>query len=337
MLPVSMSDKARSFQLQQANSQLKRALGVLTQEVSTGKVADVSTHLRGNLMSLGTVENRLSALESYKASASEGAMMAQAMQATFEGLHDIALRHTTGLIDAGNTSSPGILQTTVQAAAADFAPVIAQLNLEVAGRHVFGGTRSDVAPLADKDSFLNTLRTEVAGLPTAGDVLDAINAWFDAPEGDGGFLDTVFAGRADSPLSQRIGAQESVSFETSAASAEVKALLKGLAISSLVADGSIGTSHAERTLYASEAGKMIAGADVGLISQQGRLGSIEENIERTQTRYSAEATSLGIARNSLIGTDPYETAQELKTVELQLESLYAVTARLSRLSLTNYL
>ncbi len=44
-----------------------------------------------------------------------------------------------------------------------------------------------------------------------------------------------------------------------------------------------------------------------------------------------------IARTELIGADPYDTATEMEAVQGQLETLYTVTARLSRLSLADFL
>ena len=54
-------------------------------------------------------------------------------------------------------------------------------------------------------------------------------------------------------------------------------------------------------------------------------------------RAAAEATALGLAREALIGADPYEAAAALEAAETQLETLYTLTARISRLSLVNFL
>jgi flagellar hook-associated protein 3 FlgL len=46
---------------------------------------------------------------------------------------------------------------------------------------------------------------------------------------------------------------------------------------------------------------------------------------------------LQIARVGLVSVDPYAATSALTATQSQLESLYAVTARVSRLSLANYL
>ena len=54
-------------------------------------------------------------------------------------------------------------------------------------------------------------------------------------------------------------------------------------------------------------------------------------------RNAAEASALQIARNGLVAADPYDTATAIQAVQTQIETLYTLTARLSRLSLTDYL
>ena len=70
---------------------------------------------------------------------------------------------------------------------------------------------------------------------------------------------------------------------------------------------------------------------------QGRLGETQARIDETQIRLTGERDALNLARNNLIGADPYEAAGQLEVVQTRLETLYAVTARTSRLNLTEYL
>ena len=67
------------------------------------------------------------------------------------------------------------------------------------------------------------------------------------------------------------------------------------------------------------------------------LGYAEARIEDSKVRQEAEASSLEIARNTLLGVDPFDVATRLTDAQQRLESLYAVTARLSRLTLSDFL
>ena len=70
---------------------------------------------------------------------------------------------------------------------------------------------------------------------------------------------------------------------------------------------------------------------------QGQVGAQLEIIETTRTRQANERNALMLQRSELIGADPYETAAALTERQTQLETLYALTARVSRLSLAAYL
>jgi len=64
---------------------------------------------------------------------------------------------------------------------------------------------------------------------------------------------------------------------------------------------------------------------------------IEAQIDGATARNTAESSALELARAELIAIDPYKAATDLTSVQTQLETLYALTARLSRLSLVEYL
>ena len=67
------------------------------------------------------------------------------------------------------------------------------------------------------------------------------------------------------------------------------------------------------------------------------IGFAEGRISQAQSRLSAEYSSLEILRGDLVSVDPFETATELEHVQTQLEMLYTITARASRLNLMNFL
>ena len=69
----------------------------------------------------------------------------------------------------------------------------------------------------------------------------------------------------------------------------------------------------------------------------GRLGVVQAVIDQAQTRNSAEESALKLARSDLLSVDSYEATTRMEAAQNQLETLYAVTARLSRLSLVDFL
>lgn len=81
---------------------------------------------------------------------------------------------------------------------------------------------------------------------------------------------------------------------------------------------------------------MIA-ADTAILTEMGSIGLKQEVVERARVTNAAAISTFEIARTDIRGADAFETAAALTEVEGQLEALYAVTARLSRLSLVDYL
>ena len=67
------------------------------------------------------------------------------------------------------------------------------------------------------------------------------------------------------------------------------------------------------------------------------IGLQEAATTKTQAQNTAESSALSIARSTLISADPYETATALQETEASIQNLYTLTARLSRLKLTDYL
>jgi flagellar hook-associated protein 3 FlgL len=74
-----------------------------------------------------------------------------------------------------------------------------------------------------------------------------------------------------------------------------------------------------------------------MVNLQAQVGFSEARIEALTVRHSTERASLEMARNDLLSVDPYQSATELEQVQFQLQSLYAITSRMSQLSLVNYL
>jgi flagellar hook-associated protein 3 FlgL len=85
------------------------------------------------------------------------------------------------------------------------------------------------------------------------------------------------------------------------------------------------------------AGLGIIGAKDGLIAVETRLGLDQRRLEDALARNQAERASFEESRSRLVGVDPYEAATRLTELETQLQSIYAMTARTTQLSLLNYL
>ena len=68
-----------------------------------------------------------------------------------------------------------------------------------------------------------------------------------------------------------------------------------------------------------------------------RIGLNQQLVERAQSETSAVEATLTSARNQIRQADPYQTAAAITEAQSQLQTLYAVTARLSKLRLVDFL
>jgi flagellar hook-associated protein 3 FlgL len=75
----------------------------------------------------------------------------------------------------------------------------------------------------------------------------------------------------------------------------------------------------------------------GLTEVQGRIGIVEERLSRANEALTAQKSLLEIFAAEMEAVDPYKTSIELNTMLTQIETSYAITARIQKLSLMNFL
>ncbi|MBC7132540.1 MAG: flagellar biosynthesis protein FlgL [Roseovarius sp.] len=335
MTVQSIGDLARDFVQRRQAVSLAREMGRLTQEVSTGQVADVARHLSGHLAPLADIDRALALAEVRGGAARLAATDAALMQASLgrvqseaQGLAETALSVST----TGGTVSLPLLAEEARGA---LTAMIGALNGNSADRALFAGDRSDVAPLADADTLLAQLRTALAGAPDQAAVSAALDAFFDAPGGV--FESTIYRGGAGSSAGVSLGAGETVALRIRADDAALRAQIKSTAMAALIADESLPLSAAERQETAGMLGRDLLAGQAGVIGLRAQLGSAEARIAAAESRLGAERTSLAIARNDLVSADIYAAATALEGVQFQLEALYTITARTARLNLAAFL
>jgi flagellar hook-associated protein 3 FlgL len=64
---------------------------------------------------------------------------------------------------------------------------------------------------------------------------------------------------------------------------------------------------------------------------------MQSKIAQADQSNSTARHALEMTRARIVNVDPYESATRLEAAQIQLETLYALTARLGRLSLTDFL
>lgn len=333
---TSVGDLSRSVLLRQANVQVKSRLATLTEEAATGLKSDVPAALNGQMGRLAQVQDRLALLQAHKQAASAAQAELDGLQTAMEALQKIGTGTGADLRSAAANPDGASLGVISEEARQDFHAAVRLLNVSAGGRHLLSGTAVDSPPLSDPADILADAKARLAGLTTPAGIVSAVDGWFAAPAGSGGFADAHFHGNAEArevPLA--LG--ETMRQGLTALDPAFRDLLTGLALGAMATDPALGLTREQGAAVMGEAGTRLAAATASLTSRRADTGLQEAAVERAITRNAAETTALSLARSDMLAADPYETASALTETEASLQNLYALTARLSRLSLADYL
>ncbi len=336
MSVISTGDRAFSFQLSQQNSALKTRLHTLSNELASGRVADLGQRVSGDYAPLTQIERSLRMMTSFELATTESALAAEAMQTSLNSINASALELSENLLLAGTTTEATIVSNTGVQARGALDDAVSKLNTQIAGRHLFGGAATDRAPLASGEDILAELKLATAGAATADDVMAIVDSWFDTA--GGGFETMGYQGSTTPAGPVRLSETQSLGLSVTAADPAMREVLKTFAGAALLADGAVLSGNLD------EAAKLAGTLGVDMIEAQGNIanlaaeiGTAQNRIETITAENSAERVMLELAQSEILSADPFDTAAQLQEVETQLELHYTVTARLSRLSLVDFL
>ena len=334
MSSVSLGDLSQSFMTQRRSVALRQDLSRLTNELSSGKISDVSTVLAGNHNYLSSLERSMEVLEGYSVANSEAAYFTAAMQTSLNRVQESSGQLGIDLILAGSGPVGVIAGSPSQNANSQLEGIISSLNSNIAGRSLFAGTTTDTTPLASADTILDELRLVVSGQTSIEDIVAAATTWFSDPAG----FDALIYTGSDTALAPFVLSDtERVSLDIRANDPAIKDVVMNTALAALADDPTLNLTVLEQSELFSVAGLALQSNQDQITDLRSRIGYTEARIELIGVRNQAEETSAEFARNELLLADPFETATRLESVQFHLQSLYAVTVRSSQLSLVNFL
>lgn len=333
MTMVSFGDLAQSFLLKTQTSRLKTEMGRVTQELSSGRLRDVAKALSGDLGRLAAISRSQDLALGYLTAAQEAGFRADALQTVVSGIAASAKTFGPDLLAGSQNGNAVQLELFAAQGAEHFRAAISALNTNLAGHSLFSGDATATIALAPADGILNSLRAEVTGAATPQEAMARISGWFDDPSG---FAATAYLGGP--PITdQAISPDDRVWLGVTANDAALRKSLMGFAATALIHDPALPFEPASMQGFARLAGEQIMTGNDALIALGAKLGTSAARIDTALARNSAEKLTLEMATAGLVQSDPYTLATELEAVQTNLETVYAVTARLSRLRLTDFI
>jgi flagellar hook-associated protein 3 FlgL len=331
----ALSDKARATILSNQTSKLKQSAQIAGQELASGLAMDVAQKQRGNLMPLVAVEGSLRKLEGFGLATTNAAIATNRTQQILTGFEAMTVDLIPGLINTLTTGLTNVLDATLKDATDRLGSVLSGLNSRVGERSLFAGLQTDRSAVADTATILTALRMAIttAGATSALDIEAAIDDWFASPAG---FETVGYLGGGELPPS-RLSPDDDVQVGVTANDPALRDLIKGLSMAALAGTLSVAPDALTRVTLAQRSGELLLQNQSDRAVLAARVGISEARIDATSIRNASEKASLERAQSDLRSVDPYEAAVRMESAQTQLESLYAVTARLSRLSLLDFL
>lgn len=318
-------------------------------EVTTGRHADMGASLGykvGQTISLRQDHARLTTMIDTNAVVST---RLSTTQAALKAISEDAQLFVGQLIGARNSDTgPAVVQAQAKAALTSF---ISALNTALDGAHLFAGINADVKPITDyyanptapnrqavADAFFANFATT-----TSDPAIESITAADMQSFLDGDFADlfedpawsTDWSSASSQNVKNRISTSELIETSTNANDIAIRKLAKAF---TMVADlGLENLNKSACTAVVDTATRLVGEAVQDMAREQARLGTAQERIATANERMSIQIDIMTTHINLLETVDPYEASTRVATLLTQVETAYAMTARIQNLSLLKYL
>ncbi len=348
MKTTSISTSALTQATRLSLAKLQTNLAQAQKEVTTGRHADIGLALgyrTGETISLRQEHLRLQTITDTNAVVST---RLDTSQSTLEALAKSA-QDFLGQLMAGGSSgqSQQVLQTQAQYALSMF---VGALNTTIDGASLFAGINSDVKPITDY---------QAPGAANAQAVANAFAGTFGISQSDPAvanisatdmqsFLDTTFAGlfdpgawsgtwsaASDQNIKSRISPNELVPTSVNANDETFRKLASAF---TMIADlGAPDLNEGAFKAIVDTATGLVSQALDGLTNLRADLGVAQDRVAKSNERMSIQSDIMSNHIGILEGVDPYEASTRVSTLLSQVETAYAMTARIQQLSILNYL
>jgi flagellar hook-associated protein 3 FlgL len=250
---------------------------------------------------------------------------------------------------AGSTDSTQ-LSTAVQTLTNVMDQFVDAANTSVNGEYIFAGINTDVKPMGDYVSDETGARTAFdtvfftkfgftktdpqAEFITPTDMQDFLDNYVEPMFTGGPEWATSWSTASDQPMTSRISRTEVVQSSVSINQDGFKQLAYATVIGIELLNLPI--SSDTRAIVSNKAIDFMGKAIYGVDSQRGLLGLSENRVATADDVLQAQVNIIKLNLDDLEGVDVYEASSKITALTSQMEISYNLTARISELSLVNY-
>ena len=314
-------------------------------EAATGRHADMGMALGSRIGVTIDFRLRLDSVVNTLDQAKLADSRAELTQTSLSTLADLAKGFQSVLAGARGAENGKTLAATSGMLSLD--AMQSTLSTSYDGQYIFGGMMSDSVPLSP---YLAGPRQAVIG---------AFEAHFGFPPSDpaaaalsasdiGGFLDGTFSSLFEDTdwrstwsaastegMQFRVGTGHAIDLQTTADRPFARTLAQAFSMVEMLGSSSI--SRDAFQVVADRSLARVSEAQLQIGSEQARIGAGQARLKLASEAMEREKRDFTSAIGRLEGVDAYETATRINVLMVQLETSYAVTGRINRLSLLSYI
>lgn len=336
--------QAIRYSLQRMQSELIGA----QKEVATGRVADAGLALgvrTGQSVSFSRDVDRLGAI------VDSNDIISARLESTQDSLSQImAVGQNFLKTLTASLSGDASTEVTLSDARGTLEALTSVLNSSVNGEFLFAGINTDVSPVNDfsdpaspnKAAFDAAFLAHFGFTQASSQVANITGAQMDnflttvvEPQFLGAAWQTNWSNATDQTIVSRISLNETA---TTSVSANEDGLRR-LAMASATLADLFGTDlgEAARSSLVNKAFSLVNEALAAITNVQAETGIAENRVTRASERVTMQ---IELFKNNILdleGVDPYEASTRMNSLLSQIETSYALTARIQQLSLVKYL
>ena len=323
----------------------QKQLAEAQRDATTGRHADLGLTLGARVGSAVTLRLELDAVTSDIERAEQAGLRAGVTQASLSALSDLA-KGFQSMLGGARTAHDGMRLAAVSARSSLDA-MQTTLATTYDGQYVFGGLMNQSVPLvpygsgprqAVIDAFTANFGFPPSDPAAAALSMGDIETFLDGPF-SGLFSDpawaAVWSDASDETPAFRLGSGGVIDLEASANRPFARKMAEALSMVEALGQGSIGKDAFR--VVADRALARISEAQLQIGSEQARIGTGEKRLKLASESLDASKAKLQSAVQALEGVDAYEAATRVNLLMTQLETSYALTGRINRLSLLSYI
>ncbi len=348
---TSISSLSFTSPVQASVLQLQQQLAQVQAEISSGAPADLGLTLGAQTGSVVSLRSQSDQLTAYTTSNATATTRLDATANALSSILSTAQSVSASLISAASTG--GSTTSLAATARAALQSLSAALNTSAGGEYVFGGQKTDAAPVADyfgtpasgaKQAIDAAFQQTFGTSQTSADASTITGAQLTSFLTAGGPFASVFSGSgaagtfttaSSTALQTTIAPTQTVATSVSANAGAFQALAQAYSVLTEFT-GSNFSSDAQAAAVA-QATSLINTGLAGLNDIQSGVGVAQAAITGADSQLSAQATLLQTSAGDLDSVNTYALSSQVTTLQNQLEASYDVTSRLQQLSLVNYL